>query len=61
MKLLLGNVFKKELISKILNFILYSLLQNDLIEMEDFTFEKFYRIYQSICPRNDIDHLFQEM
>ena len=26
---------------------------------QDFTFETFYKIYQSICPRNDIDDLFR--
>ena len=27
----------------------------------EFTFEKFYSIYQAICPRNDIDELFKSM
>ena len=31
----------------------------DLIDIESFTFEKFYKIYQTICPRNDIDELFR--
>ena len=40
----------------------YSLsLQNDSIEWESFTFDKFYQIYKIICPRSDIDDLFQSM
>ena len=31
----------------------------DLITIESFTFDKFYKIYQTICPRNDIDELFR--
>ncbi|KAF4526440.1 hypothetical protein B566_EDAN015072 [Ephemera danica] len=33
--------------------------KNDTIEPEDFTFEKFYSLYHKICPRNDIEELFQ--
>ena len=33
--------------------------KSDLIDIESFTFEKFYKIYQTICPRNDIDELFR--
>ena len=40
---------------------IYSHTQNDVIEPEEFTFEKFYRIYHKICPRNDIEDLFQSM
>ncbi len=36
-------------------------LQNDSIEWESFTFDKFYQIYKIICPRSDIDDLFQSM
>ncbi len=35
--------------------------QNDSIEWESFTFDKFYQIYKIICPRSDIDDLFQSM
>ena len=33
--------------------------KSDLIHIETFSFEKFYKIYQTICPRNDIDELFR--
>ncbi|BET01285.1 phospholipase C [Nesidiocoris tenuis] len=33
--------------------------KNDVIEPVDFTFEKFYELYHKICPRNDIEELFQ--
>ena len=33
--------------------------KSDLIDIETFSFEKFYKIYQTICPRNDIDELFR--
>ncbi|GFT90575.1 1-phosphatidylinositol 4,5-bisphosphate phosphodiesterase beta-4, partial [Trichonephila clavipes] len=35
--------------------------KNDSIEPEDFTVEKFYQIYLNICPRNDIEELFQSI
>ena len=48
--------------------------KTDLIELEQFTFDKFYKIYQTICPRflpllasnrpsprNDIDELFRSI
>ncbi|KAI4480224.1 hypothetical protein M0802_014273 [Mischocyttarus mexicanus] len=35
--------------------------KNDKIEPEAFTFEKFYSLYFKICPRNDIEELFQSM
>jgi len=35
--------------------------KSDLIEIEMFTFDKFYKIYQTICPRNDIDELFRSI
>lgn len=35
--------------------------QNDKIEPEAFTFEKFYALYFKICPRNDIEELFGSM
>jgi len=35
--------------------------KNDSIDPETFTFEKFYKIYQSLCPRTDIDDLFSQM
>ena len=28
---------------------------------EAFTFEKFYTIYKTICPRTDIDELFASL
>ena len=37
------------------------LFQNDSIEPAAFTFEKFYKIYKTLCPRTDIDELFQQM
>ncbi|KAK7603889.1 hypothetical protein V9T40_004162 [Parthenolecanium corni] len=33
--------------------------KNDAIVPADFTFEKFYELYHKICPRNDIEELFQ--
>ncbi|KAK9876536.1 hypothetical protein WA026_013909 [Henosepilachna vigintioctopunctata] len=33
--------------------------KNDIIEPEDFIFDKFYALYHKICPRNDIEELFQ--
>lgn len=35
--------------------------QGDSIENSDFTFEKFVTLYHKICPRNDIEDLFQSM
>eukprot|EP00094_Tigriopus_californicus_P012882 TCALIF_12455-PA protein Name:"Similar to PLCB4 1-phosphatidylinositol 4,5-bisphosphate phosphodiesterase beta-4 (Homo sapiens)" AED:0.17 eAED:0.17 QI:0/0.75/0.82/0.94/1/1/17/384/960 len=35
--------------------------KNDSIPMKDFTFEKFYQIYKILCPRTDIDNLFEEL
>lgn len=35
--------------------------KNDSIEPSDFTFDKFYMLYQKICPRNDIEELFRTM
>lgn len=35
--------------------------QNDEIEPEEFTFEKFYELYHKICPRTDIEDLFKEL
>ncbi|XP_021925998.1 1-phosphatidylinositol 4,5-bisphosphate phosphodiesterase isoform X2 [Zootermopsis nevadensis] len=35
--------------------------KNDGIEPEDFTFDKFYDLYHKICPRNDIEELFQSI
>lgn len=35
--------------------------KNDVIEPADFTFDKFYALYHKICPRNDIEELFQSM
>ena len=28
--------------------------KTDLVELEQFTFDKFYKIYQTICPRSSI-------
>jgi len=36
-------------------------VQNDEIERENFTFEKFYELYHKICPRSDIEDLFKEL
>lgn len=35
--------------------------KNDAIEPVDFTFDKFYELYHKICPRNDIEELFQQI
>ncbi|XP_025205231.1 1-phosphatidylinositol 4,5-bisphosphate phosphodiesterase isoform X2 [Melanaphis sacchari] len=35
--------------------------KNDTIEPSDFTFDKFYELYHKICPRNDIEELFQSI
>ena len=35
--------------------------QNDEIERDNFTFEKFYELYHKICPRSDIEDLFKEL
>lgn len=51
------------------NYIIYAIylimilliFQNDTIEPSDFTFDKFYELYHKICPRNDIEELFQSM
>lgn len=39
----------------------FIILQNDAINPEDLTFEKFYEIYKTLCPRTDIDDLFKKM
>jgi len=36
-------------------------VQNDEIERDDFTFDKFYELYHKICPRSDIEDLFKEL
>lgn len=35
--------------------------KNDVIDPRDFTFDKFYQIYHKLCPRNDIEELFQSL
>ncbi|ERL88606.1 hypothetical protein D910_05991 [Dendroctonus ponderosae] len=35
--------------------------KNDSIELDQFTFEKFYALYHKICPRNDIEELFRSI
>ncbi|KAF4532029.1 hypothetical protein B566_EDAN015008 [Ephemera danica] len=35
--------------------------KSDSMEPAAFTFEKFYALYHKICPRNDIDELFQSL
>ncbi|CAH0387583.1 unnamed protein product [Bemisia tabaci] len=35
--------------------------KNDSIVPADFTFDKFYELYHKICPRNDIEELFQSI
>jgi len=39
----------------------HKLVQNDEIEKESFTFDKFYELYHKICPRPDIEELFKEL
>ena len=36
-------------------------LQNEEIDPEKFTFDKFYELYHKICPRSDIEELFKEL
>lgn len=36
-------------------------LQSDSIDLNVFTFDKFLQIYKIICPRSDIDDLFESM
>ncbi|KAL3310479.1 1-phosphatidylinositol 4,5-bisphosphate phosphodiesterase beta-4, partial [Cichlidogyrus casuarinus] len=35
--------------------------KNDEMEVEDFTFDKFYELYHKICPRTDIEDLFKSL
>ena len=35
--------------------------KGDSMEKQDFTFEVFYKIYQAICPRIDIEDLFKSL
>ncbi|GBP10746.1 1-phosphatidylinositol 4,5-bisphosphate phosphodiesterase [Eumeta japonica] len=35
--------------------------KNDVMEKEEFTFDKFYALYHKICPRNDIEELFRSI
>jgi phosphatidylinositol phospholipase C beta len=35
--------------------------KNDEIELESFTFDKFYELYHKICPRTDTEDLFKEL
>ncbi|XP_013772515.1 1-phosphatidylinositol 4,5-bisphosphate phosphodiesterase-like [Limulus polyphemus] len=35
--------------------------KNDVMEQKEFTFDKFYQIYHKICPRNDIEELFNSI
>lgn len=35
--------------------------KNDIIEPDQFTFDKFYALYHKICPRNDIEDLFRSI
>ncbi|CAG0883048.1 unnamed protein product [Cyprideis torosa] len=35
--------------------------KTDVIEPCNFTFEKFYQLYHKVCPRSDIDDLFQSI
>ena len=39
----------------------YFSFQNDSLDPEIFTFDKFYQIYRIICPRTDIDQLFEKL
>lgn len=36
-------------------------LQMDFIDVKDFTFEKYYHLYQSICQRIDISQVFDDL
>jgi len=42
------------------SFLSLVLFQNDEIERDLFTFDKFYELYHKICPRTDIEQLFSE-
>lgn len=35
--------------------------KNDHIDPEDWTFDKFYQLYHKICPRSDIEELFNSI
>ncbi|CAG2174538.1 unnamed protein product [Oppiella nova] len=35
--------------------------KNDVIEPSEWTFERFYRLYHKVCPRNDIEELFNQI
>ena len=35
--------------------------QNDGIDVDAFTFDKFFQLYHLICPRLDIEDLFKEL
>lgn len=47
--------------SIILSLLCSYLFQSDDIDQESFTFEKFYELYHKICPRADIEDLFNEL
>ncbi|KAB7495952.1 hypothetical protein Anas_04452 [Armadillidium nasatum] len=53
------NLLPDILISSLLK--ISSCFHGDSIEPELFTFEKFYQLYHTICPRTDIDDLFNSM
>jgi len=38
----------------------FCVIQNDEIERESFTFDKFYELYHKTCPRTDVEQLFSE-
>ena len=35
--------------------------QNEEIDAESFTFDKFYELYHKICPRTDLEDLFNKL
>ncbi|XP_015785059.1 1-phosphatidylinositol 4,5-bisphosphate phosphodiesterase [Tetranychus urticae] len=35
--------------------------KNDVIEPSEWTFDRFYKLYHKICPRNDIEELFNSI
>lgn len=35
--------------------------KTDVIDLKEFTFEKFFHLYQIVCPRNDIESIFNSL
>ncbi len=40
---------------------IFIFFKNDEINVETFTFERFIELYHKICPRTDIENLFEKM